>query len=74
VYVNKTKGDKIMALKNQDRTMFGTKIYNNETKEYGILIYTWDNTFADGDIHYATCVDTNGKKYNTALDNITPVE
>jgi hypothetical protein len=54
--------------------MFGTKIYNNETKEYGILIYTWDNTFADGDIHYATCVDTNGKIYNTPLDNITPVE
>jgi hypothetical protein len=74
VYVNKTKGDKIMALKNKDVTMFGTKIYNNETKEYGILIYTWDNTFADGDIHYATCVDINGKKYNTALDNITPVE
>lgn len=63
-----------MELKNQDRTMFGTKVYNNETKEYGILIYTWTNQFADGDVPFATCVDINGKRYNTALDNLTPVE
>lgn len=63
-----------MALKNQDRTMFGTKVYNNETKECGIVIYTWTNTFADGDVEFATCIDSNGKKYNTALDKLTPVE
>ncbi len=63
-----------MTLKNQDRTMFGTKIYNNVTKEYGVLIYTWTNQFADGEVPYATCVDTNGKKYNTPMDDITPVD
>ncbi len=60
--------------KNQDRTMFGTKIFNQETKEYGLLIYTWINTFADGDIPFATCVDENGKKYNVKMDLITPIE
>ncbi len=63
-----------MTIENKDRTMFGTKIYNSETKEFGILIYTWVNKFADGDVPYATCVDINGKKYNTAMDNISPVE
>jgi len=63
-----------MTQKNQDRTMFGTKVYNNETKECGIVIYTWTNQFADGDVPFATCVDTNGKKYNTALENLMPIE
>ena len=53
---------------------FGTKIYNNETKEIGLLIKIWNNKFADADVPFATCVDTNGKRYNIALDNITPIE
>ena len=64
----------MMVLKNQDRTMFGTKIFNHETQEQGILIYTWINSYADGNIPFATCVDSNGKRYNTKMDNITPVE
>jgi len=59
---------------NKDKTLFGTKIYNNETKEVGIIIYTWTNVFADGKVPFATCVDANGKKYNTAMDNITPFD
>lgn len=66
--------EQIMELKNQDRTMFGTKILNHQTKEEGILVYTWTNTFADGDVEFATCVDRNGKKYNTPMDNISPIE
>ena len=58
----------------KDRTLFGTKVYNNQTKEYGLVIYTWTNSYADGDIPFATCVDENGKRYNTAIDNLTPVE
>lgn len=58
----------------KDRTMFGTKVFNYETKEYGLLIYTWTNTFADGDIPFAACVDENGKKYNVKMDSISPVE
>jgi len=67
-----------MMLKNQSNVLYGTKIFNNETKSIGLLIYTWDNTFgnSDGpvDVPFATCVDENGKKYNTAMDNITPIE
>lgn len=60
--------------KNQDRTLFGTKIYNNETKEIGLLLFTWNNTFANGDVNFATCIDKNGKKYNIKMDSITPIE
>jgi len=58
----------------KDRTMFGTKIFNHKTKEVGLLIYTWTNKFADGNISYATCVDMNGKKYNIEMDAISPAE
>ena len=54
--------------------LFGTKICNNKTNEIGLLIYTWTNSFADGDIEYATCVDKKGKRYNIEMDLITPVE
>lgn len=74
VYV-KQRNERTKTMKiEKDRTMFGTKVYNNETKEYGILIYTWTNHFADGDILFATCIDINGKKYNTSLDNLILVE
>lgn len=53
---------------------YGTIIYNTETKEVGLLIKTWVNKFADGDVWFATCVDKNGKRYNIQLDNITSLE
>ena len=61
-------------MKNKDNTLFGTKIINNKTKEIGLVIYTWTNVFADGEVPFATCVDSSGKRYNTPMDNITPVE
>lgn len=64
----------IMTLKNQSRLGFGTKILNHKTNEIGLLIYTWDNTFADGDVPFATCVDKDGKRYNIEMDNISPIE
>lgn len=63
-----------MTLKNQSRLGFGTKILNHKTNEIGLLIYTWDNTFADGNVPFATCVDKNGKRYNIEMDNISPIE
>ncbi len=63
-----------MMLKNQNRLLFGTKVLNIKTNEVGLILYTWDNTFADGDIPYATCVDKNGKKYNMELDNLKIIE
>ena len=53
---------------------FGTKIKNTQTNEIGLLIKTWVNKFADGDVDFATCVDTNGKRYNIRLDDIIPME
>ena len=63
-----------MELKNQDRRMFGTISINNKTNKKGLLLYTWTNSFADGDIPFATCVDIDGKKYNIEMDAISPVE
>lgn len=58
-------------MKNKDNTLFGTKILNNKTNEIGLIIYTWTNVYADGEVPFATCVDSNGKRYNTPMDNIT---
>ncbi len=61
-------------LKDLDRTLFGTKVLNWNTQKIGIVIYTWTNVYADGEIPFATCVDENGKKYNIAMDLITAIE
>ncbi len=61
-------------LKDFDRTLFGTKIVNWKDKKLGIVLYTWTNVYADGEIPFATCVDENGKKYNIEMDSITAVE
>lgn len=58
----------------KDLTLFGTKILNNKTNEIGLLIYTWDNIYADGKVPFATCVDKNGKKYNIEMDDISPID
>ena len=39
---------------------YGTKILNLKTQEIGLLIYLWENKFADGVVDYATCVDKQG--------------
>lgn len=61
-------------LKDFDRTLFGTKILNLKTKNLGIVLYTWTNIYADGNISFATCVDENGKKYNVSMDDIQIIE
>ena len=61
-------------LKDFDRTLFGTKVLNLETKNLGIVLYTWTNVYADGNIPFATCVDENGKKYNISMDDIQIIE
>ena len=56
----------------KDLTLYGTKIINTKTNEIGLLINTWVNKFADGDVTFATCVDSVGKRYNIAFDEIRP--
>lgn len=58
----------------KDRTLFGTKILNEETNKQGLLLFTWDNVFSDKTIPFATCVDEDGKKYSIELDKIKPIE
>lgn len=59
---------------NKDFKLFGTKILNLKTQEIGLIICTWVNKFADGDVDFATCVDKQGKRYNIALGDIKPFE
>ena len=40
----------------KDYQLYGTKILNLKTQEIGLLICIWKNTFADGEVDYATCV------------------
>ena len=54
----------------KDYQLYGTKILNLKTKEIGLLICSWKNKFADAEVDYATCVNKQGKCYNTELDNI----
>ena len=58
----------------KDYQLYGTKILNLKTQEIGLLICIWKNTFADGEVDYATCVDKQGKRYNIELDNIRGFE
>ena len=54
----------------KDYQLYGTRILNLKTKEIGLLICSWKNKFADAEVDYATCVNKQGKCYNTELDNI----
>jgi len=58
----------------KDYQLYGTKILNLKTQKFGLLICTWKNKFADGEVYFATCVDSQGKRYNIELDNIRGFE
>lgn len=63
----------------KDRTLFGTKVFNHNTRELGLVLYTLNNKFSKNGggyeyIPYATCVDKNGRNYNIKLDSIEPTE
>lgn len=53
----------------KDTTMFGTKVKNLITNELGVVINTWTNVFADGEIPFA-----NGKRYNIKIDSLELLE
>ena len=58
----------------KDSQLYGTKILNLKTQEIGLLICIWENTFAYGEIDFATYVDKQGRRYNIELDNIRGFE
>ena len=66
--------ERSFAMTGKDYTLYGTKILNLKTQEIGLLICIWKNRFADSEIDFATCVDMQGKRYNTELDNIKGFE
>lgn len=70
VDLSETKSDechcnrKELAMIEKDYQLYGTKILNLKTQEIGLLICIWKNTFADGEVDFATCVDKQGKLFN----------
>ena len=58
----------------KDYKLNGTKILNLKTQEIGLLIYLWENKFADKTVDFATCVDKTSKRYNIELYNIRRLE
>ena len=58
----------------KDYKLYGTKILNLKTQEIGLLICLWENKYADKTVNFATCVDSQGKRYNIELDNIRVFE
>lgn len=58
----------------KDYTLFGTKVIENKTHKTCLILYTWDNVFADATIPFATIVDKNGKKENVKMDDIIPLD
>lgn len=64
----------VNAMIEKDYTLYGTKIFNQKTKNIGLLICIWQNKFADRVVDYAICVDKKGKLYNIELDCIQPFE
>ena len=58
----------------KDYQLYGTKILNLKTQKIGLLICLWKNKFADKTVDFATCVDSQGKRYNIELDNIRGFE
>lgn len=68
-----------MTLKNEDTSLFGTKVYDSKNKNIALVLKTFDNTFSKNgggtvDIPFARCVNLKGKLYNVEFDNITPLE
>ena len=68
-----------MTLKNEDRSLFGTKVYDFKNKNIALVLKTFDNTYSKNgggtvDIQFARCVTMKGKVYNVEFDNITPLE
>lgn len=61
-----------------DKNLYGTKVYDYEKKSIALIIKVWKNTFSGSNgkeyIDFATCVDYNGKKYETALSNLSVIE
>ncbi|MGN0197602.1 MAG: hypothetical protein ACI4B8_06365 [Candidatus Gastranaerophilaceae bacterium] len=58
----------------KDYQLYGTKVLNLKTQEISLLIYIWQNKFADKTVDFATCVDKTGKRYNIELDNTRGLE
>lgn len=61
-----------------DKFLYGTKVYDYSKKAIAIILKTWVNTFSSENgpvyVKFATCVDYNGKNYNTEFENLVPYD
>jgi len=56
-------------------TLFGTKVYDNQKKNIGILIKTYNLGYVDTpDATGAKVISLEGKIYATNFDNLKPIE
>jgi len=54
---------------------YGTKVYDSNKKQIGLLIKTYNLKYADNpNLMGAKVVNIKGKAYPTRLDNLVPVE
>ena len=58
----------------KDYKLYRTKMLNLKTQEIGLVIFLWENKYADKTVDFATCVDKTGRRYNIELDNIRGFE
>lgn len=58
----------------KDHTLFGQKAINCQTDEIGLVLYTWENVYADATIDMAAWVNQKGKVFQLYLDNLKPIE
>lgn len=61
-----------------DKFLYGIKVYDYSKKTIAIILKTWFNTFSSESgpvyVKMATCVDYNGKNYNTDFENLVPYD
>lgn len=59
----------------KDLTLSGELAYDNDKDQQVVVLYTWENVFADGTFTYAKVFGKKDYKvYSTDFRNLSPIE
>lgn len=59
----------------KDKTLCGELAYDNEKDQQVVILYTWENVFADGTFTYAKIFGKKDYKvYSTDFRNLSKIE
>lgn len=59
----------------KDKTLFGELAYDSDKNQQVVILYLWENVFADGTFTYAKVVGKDDCKiYSTKFDNLVKIE